>query len=48
MRSLVELPFTSNVIHHRGLLKTCLRPLGARVPSIYGKAGDDAAEGLDR
>lgn len=40
--------FHFDVIHHRGQLTTYLRPLGARVPSIYGKSGDDAAEGLDR
>jgi uncharacterized damage-inducible protein DinB len=35
--------FHFDVIHHRGQLTTYLRPLGARVPSIYGKSGDDAA-----
>ena len=40
--------FHFDVIHHRGQLTTYLRPLGARVPSIYGKSGDDAAEGLER
>jgi uncharacterized damage-inducible protein DinB len=39
--------FHFDMIHHRGQLTTYLRPLGARVPSIYGKSGD-AAEGLDR
>lgn len=36
--------FHFDMIHHRGQLTTYLRPLGARVPSIYGKSGDDAAE----
>jgi uncharacterized damage-inducible protein DinB len=29
-------------IHHRGQLTTYLRPMGARVPSIYGESYDDA------
>lgn len=33
--------FHFDVIHHRGQLTTYLRPLGAQVPSIYGKSGDD-------
>jgi uncharacterized damage-inducible protein DinB len=37
--------FHFDMIHHRGQLTTYLRPLGGRVPSIYGKSGDDAAEG---
>lgn len=36
--------FHFDAIHHRGQLTTYLRPLGARVPSIYGKSGDDAAK----
>lgn len=35
--------FFFDAIHHRGQLSTYLRPLGARVPSIYGKSGDEAA-----
>ena len=35
--------FLFDAIHHRGQLSTYLRPLGARVPSIYGKSGDGAA-----
>jgi uncharacterized damage-inducible protein DinB len=34
--------FHFDVIHHCGQLTTYLRPLGGRVPSIYGKSGDDA------
>ena len=37
------LPFTfSHTIHHRGQLATYLRPMGAKVPSIYGESYDDA------
>ncbi len=32
----------SHAIHHRGQLSTCLRPLGARVPAIYGESADSA------
>ncbi len=28
-------------IHHRGQLSTYLRPMGSRVPSIYGPSADD-------
>lgn len=28
-------------IHHRGQLSAYLRPMGARVPSIYGPSGDE-------
>jgi uncharacterized damage-inducible protein DinB len=34
--------FHFDVIHHRGQLSAYLRPMGGRVPSIYGKSGDDA------
>ena len=30
----------SHTIHHRGQLSTYLRPMGARVPSIYGESYD--------
>jgi uncharacterized damage-inducible protein DinB len=29
-------------IHHRGQLSTYLRPMGSRVPSIYGPSADDS------
>lgn len=29
-------------IHHRGQLSAYLRPMGAKVPSIYGPSGDDS------
>jgi uncharacterized damage-inducible protein DinB len=31
-----------HAIHHRGQLSTYLRPMGCKVPSIYGPSGDDA------
>ena len=33
--------FLFDAIHHRGQLSTYLRPMGAKVPSIYGPSGDD-------
>ena len=33
--------FHFDLIHHRGQLSTYLRPMGATVPSIYGKSGDE-------
>ena len=30
-----------HTIHHRGQLSSYLRPMGAKVPSIYGPSGDD-------
>jgi uncharacterized damage-inducible protein DinB len=36
-------PFAfSHTIHHRGQLSTYLRPMGAKVPSMYGESYDDA------
>jgi len=32
----------SHTIHHRGQLSQYLRPMGAKVPSIYGQSYDDA------
>ena len=32
---------TSHSIHHRGQLATYLRPMGSRVPSIYGGSADE-------
>ena len=31
-----------DAIHHRGQLSTYLRPMGGKVPSIYGPSGDEA------
>jgi len=33
--------FLLDAIHHRGQLSTYLRPMGAKVPSIYGPSADD-------
>jgi DinB family len=33
--------FFFDAIHHRGQLSTYIRPMGGRVPSIYGPSGDD-------
>lgn len=35
--------FLFDGIHHRGQLSTYLRPLGAKVPSIYGPSADTTA-----
>ena len=32
-----------DAIHHRGQLSVYLRPMGAKVPAIYGPSGDDPA-----
>jgi uncharacterized damage-inducible protein DinB len=32
----------SHTIHHRGQLSTCVRPMGGKVPGIYGPSGDTA------
>lgn len=34
--------FLFDMIHHRGQLSTYLRPMGGKVPSIYGPSADDA------
>jgi uncharacterized damage-inducible protein DinB len=31
----------TDAIHHRGQLTTYLRPMGSKVPSIYGPSADD-------
>jgi uncharacterized damage-inducible protein DinB len=33
--------FLFDMVHHRGQLSTYLRPMGAKVPSIYGPSGDE-------
>ena len=35
----------NHAIHHRGQLSVYLRPMGAKVPSIYGPSGDVAMGG---
>jgi uncharacterized damage-inducible protein DinB len=34
--------FLLDMIHHRGQLSTYLRPMGGKVPQIYGPSGDEA------
>ena len=43
-RPTVELlwDFMFDAIHHRGQLSAYLRPMGGKVPSIYGPSADDA------
>jgi hypothetical protein len=36
--------FLFDAIHHRGQLSTYLRPMGAKVPSIYGPSADDPGQ----
>lgn len=38
----------NHTIHHRGQLSTYLRPMGAKVPSIYGQSYDDAQAAATR
>jgi len=33
-----------DIVHHRGQLSTYIRPMGGKVPSIYGPSGDDAGD----
>ena len=33
--------FLFDAVHHRGQLSSYLRPMGAKVPSIYGPSGDE-------
>ena len=34
----------SHSIHHRGQLSSYIRPMGGKVPSIYGPSGDDPGQ----
>ena len=36
--------FLLDGIHHRGQLSTYIRPMGGKVPSIYGPSGDEPAK----
>jgi uncharacterized damage-inducible protein DinB len=36
--------FLFDSIHHRGQLTAYLRPMGGKVPSIYGPSGDDPGQ----
>jgi uncharacterized damage-inducible protein DinB len=47
-KTMMEMPlgdllwfFFFDAIHHRGQLSTYIRPMGGRVPAIYGPSGDD-------
>ncbi len=33
--------FLFDMVHHRGQLSTYIRPMGGKVPAIYGPSGDD-------
>ncbi len=33
--------FLLDLVHHRGQLTVYLRPMGAKVPSVYGPSGDE-------
>jgi uncharacterized damage-inducible protein DinB len=37
--------FLFDAVHHRGQLSTYLRPMGGKVPSIYGPSADDPGGG---
>ncbi len=37
--------YLNDSIHHRGQLSTYLRPMGGKVPSIYGPSADDTGMG---
>ena len=37
--------FLLDGIHHRGQLSTYLRPMGGKVPAIYGPSADDSGQG---
>ncbi len=36
--------FFLDLIHHRGQLSSYIRPMGGKVPSIYGPSADDSGE----
>ena len=36
--------FLFDAVHHRGQLSTYLRPMGGKVPSIYGPSADDTGQ----
>lgn len=47
-KTMMEMPvgeflwfFFFDAIHHRGQLSTYIRPMGGKVPAIYGPSGDD-------
>ena len=38
--------FLLDLIHHRGQLSTYIRPMGGKVPAIYGPSGDSTDTGM--
>jgi uncharacterized damage-inducible protein DinB len=36
--------FLFDAVHHRGQLSTYIRPMGGKVPSIYGPSADDSGQ----
>lgn len=36
--------FLFDMVHHRGQLSAYLRPMGGKVPAIYGPSGDDTGQ----
>jgi uncharacterized damage-inducible protein DinB len=34
-----------DAVHHRGQLTTYIRPMGGKVPGVYGPSGDDPGKG---
>jgi uncharacterized damage-inducible protein DinB len=36
--------FLFDLIHHRGQLTTYLRPMGGKVPGVYGPSADDSGQ----
>lgn len=39
--SMMAWGFLFDIVHHRGQISTYLRPMGAKVPQIYGPSGDE-------
>ena len=39
--SLMAWNFLFDIVHHRGQISTYLRPMGSKVPQIYGPSGDE-------
>jgi uncharacterized damage-inducible protein DinB len=37
-------PGLFDAVHHRGQLTTYIRPMGGKVPGVYGPSGDDGGE----
>ncbi len=43
-RGIMAIHFFLDLVHHRGQLSTYLRPMGGKVPSIYGPSADSGSE----